>query len=798
MAPEILPGGTAAADGDKAYASEHGRIADEMLDRWGGLASGLPLLGAASDEEDEYGLRHLVRHLAAAGRDEDVHRLLACERPAPGRAGAVNTWFDARDRIGQADGYLADLELARRLARKATDVAIAAGRTAPSLGLEMRYALMAVCARFTGTRTYDELPPMLVEAGIWDVTRALTAARREDGHERRAGYLSALLPHLPAKERQQVLHELLHPGFPNVLREVWPQLKADEFAHVLTVLENDDPWYVSHQLEELAPHLPPELLGRAVALAVVLPLDHRRDQALAALAPHLPPALARAALPAAMELADVRDRARVLSELIPRLPDQDRPETLTALRAAVAAIDPQAEARLWRWGELLALLPAAKRLAALADLPTDSWDRAELLMHAAERVPVRERAPLSAAALTAARDIADPLVRARVLIQLAELLPLEEQAAALAEARTASREITEPPYGAWVLTEMLEPLPAHQRHAVLAEALTITRSLPAYDVDDGRRDWDDRARLLMEISTWLSPDEAEEVLAEALDLIRAVDDEDQRFHGLLAIAELLTGRRRHAAMAEALDLRLGDVDYENYFHGQLARMAPLLPEDLMVRALNELHGLKRPGYLGRTLLGVAEHLSGLAVDRGLDIARKLTERPHYQAAALAALADRLPSAERRAVLREAEAMARKNRQGMIHVARRVPIGRRAALLAEELSFRQRGFRADQDEALASLPDEAARPVPFAYVPVPVLDRRWDEDGQILLRRAHRAWRRGAGRTVVIGIVRTALEKYGHQDPPGSAALTSAARDLGGPLAECEYRRAVHDIYRWWP
>ncbi|MFC5831434.1 hypothetical protein [Nonomuraea insulae] len=798
MAAEIPPGETPAIDGDEANASEHSRIAAEMLDRWGGLAAGLPLLGAALDEEDEHGLRHLVWHLAAAGRDEDVHRLLACERPAPGRAGMVNAWFDARDRIGQADSYLADLEIARRLARKATDTAIAAGRTAPSLGLEMRYALMAICARFTGTRTYGELPPMLVEAGIWDVTRALTAARREDGHERRAEYLAALLPHLPAKKRQPVLRELLHPGFPKVLREVWPQLKANEFAEVLTVLENDDLWYASHQLEELAPHLPPELLGRAITLAAALPLDDRRDQALAALAPHLPPALARAALPAATELRDGRDRAHVLSELIPRLLDQDRPEPLAALRAAVTAIDPQDEARLWRWGELLALLPAANRPAALADLPTDPWDRAELLMHAAERVPVRERPPLSAAALTAAHDITDPLVRARVLIQLAELLPLEEQAALLAEARTASRRISEPPYGAWVLTEMFEPLPADQRHAVLAEALMITRSLPAYDIDDGQKDWDDRARLLMEISTWLSPDEAEEVLAEAFDLIRAVDDEDQRFHGLLAVAELLTGRRRHTAMAEALDIRLKDIGYENYFHGQLARMAPLLPEDLMVRALNELHGLNRPGYLGRTLLGVAEHLSGLAVDRGLDISRRLTERPHYQAAALAALADRLPSAERRAVLSEAEAMARKNRQGMIHVARRVPPERRTALLAEELSFRQRGFRPEREEALASLPDEAARPVPFAYVPVPILDPRWDEDGQILLRRAQRAWRRGEGRTTVIGIVRTALEKYGHQDPPGSAALTSAARDLGGALAECEYRRAVHDIYRWWP
>lgn len=52
---------------------------DRYLSQWGGLDAGLPLLAGGSTVD---GLRDLVGSLVMAGRHEDLHRLLACERPA--------------------------------------------------------------------------------------------------------------------------------------------------------------------------------------------------------------------------------------------------------------------------------------------------------------------------------------------------------------------------------------------------------------------------------------------------------------------------------------------------------------------------------------------------------------------------------------------------------------------------------------------------------------------------------------------------------------------------------------------
>jgi hypothetical protein len=150
-------------------------IADRYLSFWGGLADGLPLLAAdptLGDVDGGNGLRNLVPLLLTAGRDEDVHRLLACEEPAGvGRPGVVNVWFDVRHRVGDVDGYLQDLKAAHRRVREATDADIAAGRRPASLGLEMRYTLMKHCAESAGERVDDELAAMLTETGIWNTTR---------------------------------------------------------------------------------------------------------------------------------------------------------------------------------------------------------------------------------------------------------------------------------------------------------------------------------------------------------------------------------------------------------------------------------------------------------------------------------------------------------------------------------------------------------------------------------------------------------------------------------------------------
>ncbi|GAA3751001.1 hypothetical protein GCM10022225_39220 [Plantactinospora mayteni] len=742
----------------------HGRIADHYLALWGGLEDGLPLLAARprlGDVDGGYGLRHLVRHLLGAGRSAEVHRLLACEQPAgQGRPRVMNVWFDARHRAGQVDGYLQDLEAARRLAREATDASArrsAPQQSAPSLGLEMRYTLMRVCAG-QADRSRGSMAITLLEAGLWDDVRALNDARRlRGGH--RARILLDMLPHLPTEQRPQALHEAVASAMianersdPSVdddlLTEAAALLspeglrRAVEFA---AGLEGVSSPIVA--LTGLAPHLPAEVMGAALTVARLLPADVYRSDALEGLAPFLNATQALKTLPTALAMPDPFSRASLLIALIPRLPEDAR-------ETAVAELGPISPESLgWRWTKAVLLLPARERQAAIAGAARSSApDRhVEALAEVAEVLPPNERHQVLADALALARTIPDREVREPLLVRLARILP------------------------------------AGARQNVLTELLSAARAL---------LDEDDRASLLIEVVELMPPEERTGPLEEAVELARTAENASLIIRG----AALLPADHpiRHAALAEALRIRLENISYENYFAYQvLDELCPVLPDELMAVVVNEIRELDRPGYLGRFLSRRAEHLSGVALDAGLAAARSFVD-PDNRAGALAALSGQLPPPQRQEVLEEALTAAREARRGLDYLARLLPSDRRRALLMEEMGYWRDGFLDSADEAFAGLPNDSTRPVPFEFSSVPV-GETWGLDKAVhaVLLRAQRAWRRGEGRAKVLNLIRTALDRYRFVEAPGSPALASAARDLGGPVAEHEYRAAVRDIYRWW-
>lgn len=82
---------------------------------------------------NEYELRHLVAHLEATGRTEDLHRLLALES-----SNHSNAWYEAKEAIADTAGYLGELAIAWRISEdeftnRCSQLAI---------GLQCRYALI--------------------------------------------------------------------------------------------------------------------------------------------------------------------------------------------------------------------------------------------------------------------------------------------------------------------------------------------------------------------------------------------------------------------------------------------------------------------------------------------------------------------------------------------------------------------------------------------------------------------------------------------------------------------------------
>ncbi|MFG3707257.1 hypothetical protein ACGF7U_21380 [Micromonospora sp. NPDC047670] len=664
-------------------------VADRHLRSWGGLDDGLPrLVGdpTSGGVDGGAGFRDVVPILLAAGRDEDVHRLLACERPAgSGRPGMVNVWFDARHRVGDVDGYLRDLDAARQRAREATDADVAAGRRPASLGLEMRYALMRHCARAAGERVHDELAVLLVETGVWDATRAVSNARRHDGSEDRCRALLALLPYVPETRKPGVVREAMVAAVVKagngvrggasdpLVDEVAPMLPADDWPRILSLAEEDDEGWppTGSALTALVPLLPVELMGRALTMAATLPPSIHRAIALETLAPRLPAVLAVHALPAAREIAEPEYRADVLIALLPRLPDDVAAPVRAEARAVVGAVNPPVEGeypvRRRRWTGLIPLLPVEERAAALAEAiagEQDAEGHAELLAEVAAELPAAQRGLLLAEALSVAGRITDACGRARTLIVIADLLPPAAQAAALAEALASARAIGASVDRAQTLMSVSERLPATERKALLDEALADARRV----TDDG-----DRAYLLTEIAGLLPMDRQGPPLAEAVRAARAVVDDDRRIELLLAAAELLTGPERRAALAAALEIRLDHVGYETFFNGKvLDELAPVLPEDLMIEMLEAVRDTGRRGYLARVLHDRAEHLSGAALEAGLAMARTITGRgrARQRSAALTALSDQLPAQRRTAILEEALAAAREAGSDLTDIAAR--------------------------------------------------------------------------------------------------------------------------------
>ena len=93
-------------------------------------------------------------------------------------------------------------------------------------------------------------------------------------------------------------------------------------------------------LKALAPHLPGDLLDRAVQVAAATTDSVARRTALEGLAPHLHGTRAKAAFKAALTIADDPERrASAAIAVAPMLDDQDRDQALGAALEAVLAVD---------------------------------------------------------------------------------------------------------------------------------------------------------------------------------------------------------------------------------------------------------------------------------------------------------------------------------------------------------------------------------------------------------------------------------------------------------------------------
>ena len=360
---------------------------------------------------DAYGVRFLSSHLLDAvglsatptkGRtfSRMLDQLLSAEHK--GR----NTWFEAKERVGDARGFSADVSLAWNFVDRDHDA-----NPHDSTRLQCKYALMHSSLVSIAGGIPGELITRLVEAGAWSQDQALAQVYRLGDAEERAATLAMLANSLPGllPDALEATRRLADPSkrveilagialrYPELLQETLDALQElpDVFAAQYTK---------ASVLSRLAPQFR-RLVPTAIATAEEISFPSFRAIYLTRLLP-CEPGLLLSVLTSAWQTIFGYEKSHVLREVRAELPrvlpmaieTATRTDTLDELLLALL------------FSGLAAEIPAAyhrEALDALVALANDqlfSRGLAELAPHLDE--------VLSQAAVTAARELHGSLLAA--------------------------------------------------------------------------------------------------------------------------------------------------------------------------------------------------------------------------------------------------------------------------------------------------------------------------------------------------------------------------------------------------
>jgi hypothetical protein len=174
-----------------------------------------------------------------------LNALLREEETPDGR----NGWFEATAPLGRASAFVGDVARALRLNR--------------TPGLRCRHALILASLNSRAANVPATLIVAVVRHRLWPVEHGLAYARRNPSREERAAALTGLIPHVGCDRAATQAHAL-------------------QGAAAIR-----DDYRRSSALAALAPHLPANLLPKALEIAMTFGEEGLRASALADLTPYL-------------------------------------------------------------------------------------------------------------------------------------------------------------------------------------------------------------------------------------------------------------------------------------------------------------------------------------------------------------------------------------------------------------------------------------------------------------------------------------------------------------------------------
>jgi len=486
---------------------------------------------------DEYELRHLVAHLNAADQPRNLHRLLALEKAAT-----------TGDRGGRRRRL--PVSVARALQRPAQDAGVLNAWRAAHLSSGDATGFLA------------------------DIALARTRAQRDGDRELAAGEAAVSIAFDLRYALVQASLRTSDTWFP---------------ATLVVALVRNGVWTRTEGLDRAVTLAQPARAEAVVALVENLPVDDR----------HL---LLQRELDAALQVKDPRARARALRIVAPHISQEAREHALAAAMDAIRLVSADSD----RAVEVDALAPhldgaQAQRMLGTARSMTDPGHRADTLVALVPRLPADSQLKVAIEVLAAWRllekqanersprnQVQNLTHRARLLAQLARSLG----GAAPGEMYDVAWDLAAEAAEAWPSAMLRAPsLASHHPFAEVGQYLPKQKALEAYrlalraavNIPDRQA----RAESLTAMLRKIPPDQAPDEFVRLVERhARRILSRRVRIRNLGAIAAYLPDRNRTVALTAALDDTLRYPDYQPGFAENLAKLAPLLPRHLLLRALS--------------------------------------------------------------------------------------------------------------------------------------------------------------------------------------------------------------------
>jgi hypothetical protein len=450
------------------------------------------------------------------------------------------------------------------------------------------------------------------------LSTAIATTRRMRNPESRIRSLIALVPHLPSRgqnnlfryilgELDAIENDTLQANALNAMNESIPQdlrlhaysiakgiVKPTERARALTALSrstlNDRQEINLITLQTIAqieaddergdalilfaPHLEavsiedgfPEVMQKALEIAISFTKRTTRARALVALAPYLTDDLQGEALAAVNNLSSERERALLLAELAPTL----KPNMVVA-SLAVAHTMREQDARVHALTVLAHYAPAQARsqtlldaLAAASNLP-HHYERVTALIQLIDVLPATLREQAFTNALDTTAEITNENAQARALSLIGAHLPER----LLLQALDIADNISDQEQRLYALAGLVDRLPETRREKQLLHMLDAAKQMP-FDYK--------RARTLVSIAPHFTPQTKDFIRQEALKIAFGIEDPFDQTTAIIAILQNIPREDRQPIIDRAWQ-QLAHIEDGYDRSNALAAIAPYVSDE---------------------------------------------------------------------------------------------------------------------------------------------------------------------------------------------------------------------------